>query len=206
MTALHARMRELCTVELVFMDNDDMQSTIAYPGLARKSTSRKEDALMPCTLMPVDSLVVSVHLDDNGTSYMSYRLQAKLSTWVLKPEYSIASAFVKDTTVHGLLYLRSGRFVLGLFDITRLGGSNLWSDPGLVRTKTLHDILHSSGNAKMLADAITYHWVGHETVCLQAYNNPASLPFESVCMLRLPESPEQLCGHILRGIDTSRST
>jgi hypothetical protein len=108
--------------------------------------------------------------------------------------------------VHGLLYLRSGRFVLGLFDITRLGGSNLWSEPGLVRTKTLHDILHSPVNAKMLANAITYHWVGHETVCMHAYNNPAALPFESVCMLRLPQSPEQLCGHILRGIDTSRST
>lgn len=103
-----------------------------------------------------------------------------------------------DCVVHGLLYQEKpragdpGPLVLGLFDMSSVGNRCLQNEPPLVRYVQLREHVPEQtlrmGGRELL---VRYLWVGEETACIQALQNPISIPhlcFHIKCVGILPTS------------------
>ena len=104
-----------------------------------------------------------------------------------------------DCVVHGLIYQEkptAGRaapaLVLGLFDMSSVGNRRLHDEPPLTRYVQLREhvpeqTLQLSGRELL----VRYLWVGEESACIQALQNPTSIPnmrFHVKCVGILPTS------------------
>jgi|APGre2960657444_1045066.scaffolds.fasta_scaffold00333_4 hypothetical protein len=153
----------------------------------RRYTSTAETSGSPAMIFPRGAEIFTIYIDANKGLFV--RTQDK-GFYVLQRTWgAIVNFLPPDSTCRVLVYKDNcGRLKMGVFDLTKLQGRDIISDPIFERQKALFDLWRDS---KVASEDIVHHWVGMEGSLLTYMKNKTfvnQLQFEVDNILRIQDS------------------
>jgi hypothetical protein len=152
---------------------------ILDPGEVEHSRFDTQDA---ATILPKRTYFVSVVVDKEGNTFVS---SDKLYT--ARIHYSLRRLVPNDSVLHALIFEEQNcaHPVLGLFDVSLVGGKCLAKYSCIQR----HAILHQAFKSTPKCTHIRMHWVGHERVLVHDLQYKlVCVDFEIDCAVRLSDT------------------
>jgi hypothetical protein len=179
----------------------------------RKCTVGHEGSHDACMLLPRDAEFFSLVVDKVGGVYVKpqgggeriYCIQPQFAALSrLLPGDSACRAIAYPSEVAGAAGLAgtAGALVLGVYDLTRLEGSDLHEQGVLERHALLHETVslnfrqfeehaarvHAAGPRPCEWNPhVRVHWVGWQEACVNVLQNSKDLPFQASHICRLDE-------------------
>ena len=161
---------------------------------------RKHDA---CMLLPHDAEFFSLVVDKVGGVYVQPQGGGD-RIYCIQPQFaSLARLLPGDSACRAIAYTSvSNVLVLGLYDLTRLEGTDLRPRTILERHAMLHETvalnfrqyeLHAAqahaaaARARQWDANVRVHWVGWQEACLEVLEKSRDLPFKASHICRLEE-------------------
>ena len=164
---------------------------------AGRYTSTPATCEYPAMLFPRDAELFTIYIDENGGHFA--RAQNS-SFYTLKEHWrTLGRALPPDSVCRALVYREhSGRLVMGVFDITKLAGTDKTGETIFKRQEALFGLWRTLAHPTV---DIMPHWVGMEGSLLEHMKSEEfirNLPFTVDNMLRMPECERAAYQLVLR--------
>jgi hypothetical protein len=172
----------------------------------RKCTVSDEGKHDACMLLPRDAEFFSLVVDKVGGVYVRPQGGGE-RIYCIQPQFaSLSRLLPADSACRAIAYTSeapcvSNTLVLGVYDLTRLEGSDLHERAILERHALLHETValnfrQFEEHARVHAAAprpsewdsnVRVHWVGWQEACVNVLQNSKDLPFQASHICRLDE-------------------
>lgn len=190
---MHSHATEVLGLEVLLMVDSTVLLSETLPSVPRidagRFTSTTATSELPAMLFPRDAEIFTIYIDKNGGHFARAR---DSGFYVLKEHWrTLAHTLPPDSTCSALVYReRSGRLVMGVFDLTRLAGADKTAETVFARQEALYGLWRA---AAVTTVHIVPHWVGMEGSLVKHMKDEAfleSLPFDVDNMLRMAASSD----------------